>query len=83
MNAHYITPVVGQVYANRNGGEFQCIGDTSYFDSLGNLKMIVPQEHCGLFERVSDGWRLFAHGVLQYEDGTVEWNYSTNGHYAN
>ena len=66
-----------------NGGEFQCIGDTSYFDSLGNLKMIVPQEHCGLFERVSDGWRLFAHGVLQYEDGTVEWNYSTNGHYAN
>ncbi len=82
MDAHYITPVVGQVYANRNGGEYRCIGDTYYCDSQGKPKMAAPQENCGLFERVSDGWRIFANGVLQYEDGTVEWNYSTNGHYA-
>ena len=29
--------------------------------------------------RMSDGWSFTAHGLHQYEDGTVEWNYSTGG----
>ena len=30
---------------------------------------------------ISDGWSLAAHGPQIYEDGTIEWNYSTGGHW--
>lgn len=39
-------------------------------------------EHTATFERVKDGWRLYAHGILEYEDGTIEWNYSTGGRFS-
>ena len=35
----------------------------------------------GVMRRVSDGWTLIAHGIQQYEDGTIEWDYSTGGHW--
>lgn len=32
--------------------------------------------------RTSDGWTLTAHGLIRYEDGTIEWNYSTGGRWS-
>ena len=32
--------------------------------------------------RDKDGWKLTAHGIQQNEDGTIEWNYSTGGHWS-
>ena len=33
-------------------------------------------------KRVKDGWTLEAHTITMYEDGTIEWDYSTGGHWA-
>lgn len=38
-------------------------------------------DHAAYMERVKDGWSLAAHGVIQYGDGTIEWNYSTGEHF--
>lgn len=38
-----------------------------------------PWRTPGSYVRMSDGWSFTAHGLQRYEDGTVEWNYSTGG----
>ena len=38
-------------------------------------------DHVAYMERVKDGWSLTAHGVIQYADGAIEWNYSTGEHF--
>lgn len=45
-------------------------------------RIVSHGEHTATFERVKDGWRLYAHGILEYEDGTIEWNYSTGGRFS-
>lgn len=72
MDRTYITPIVNQTYTNRNGSEYRC---TSVAEA------IRPCETTALFTRVRDGWSLQAAGILQYDDGTIEWNYSTGGHW--
>lgn len=73
MKAVNIIPVVGQTYQNRNGRQYLC--------------MEVRKRHplcdaAAVFRRLSDGWTLTAHGIVQYEDGTIEWNYSTGGRWC-
>ena len=59
-----ITPEVGVVYTNRNGNDYRC-------------KELLKDG--GVMERLKDGWTLRAHGICQYEDGTIEWDYSGGG----
>jgi len=63
-----ITPEIGTIYQNRNGSRYRCTH--AFID--GSV----------LMERLSDGWTLTAHGVCQYEDGTIEWDYSTGGRWT-
>lgn len=65
----YITPIPGAVYRNRNGYEYRC--------------KTALSDHSAILERVTDNWTLTAHGVQQYHDGSIEWNYSTGGHWPN
>ena len=60
-----LTPIVGQVYRNRNGYDYKC---TAIYTG-GRAAM----------RRVKDGWTLVAVGVRQHEDGTIEWDYSPGG----
>ena len=60
-----ITPETDSIYLNRCGSKFRCT--KVYIDGSA------------IMERLSDGWTLTAHGVCQYEDGTIEWDYSTGG----
>ena len=62
-----IAPVEGVVYHNRNGSDYRCERRMGGV----NARMV----------RIPDGWRCMAHGVRQYEDGTIEWDYSTDGHW--
>jgi hypothetical protein len=62
-----ITPVEGQVYLNRNGRQYRCI-------SARNPERPIMQ-------RLSDYWTLTAVRVRQFEDGTVEWDHSVDGHW--
>lgn len=56
---------IGKTYTNRNGSKYLCK------DVHGN---------CSYLERVKDGWTLVAHIITRYEDGTIEWDYSTGGY---
>lgn len=72
MERKYFVPTTGCTYRNRNGNEYRC---------TGVLESIHPSETLAYFTRVSDEWNLTAHGPQIYEDGTIEWNYSTGGHW--
>ena len=32
-------------------------------------------------KRVKDGWSLKTCSVIQYQDGTIKWDYSTGGYF--
>lgn len=81
MEKQYIVPVVGRVYTNRNGGDYLCTGNLLYLSKEEERRSLALGEHIAYMERVKDGWSLSAHGVVQYENGTIEWNYSTNGRF--
>lgn len=81
LEGKYIVPAVGKIYTNRSGGEFRCIYVTHYGDDALEQWVVEHGEHIATFERVKDGWTLDAHGTQKYEDGTIEWNYSTGGHF--
>ena len=66
MNRIRITPKQGKVYKNKGGGEFLCIRGEA-----GNVVM----------QNTVSGWTFKASGVFQYEDGSIEWDYSTRGHF--
>lgn len=81
MGKQYIIPVTGQTYRNRSGGEYRCTGNTLYLNDAQRRRALSLGEHTAYMKRVKDGWSLAAHGIIQYEDGTIEWNYSTGGHF--
>lgn len=57
---------VGQTYRNRNGSDYIC----KQGGSDGTI-----------LERTTDRWTLTAHGITLYDDGTIEWDSSTGGHW--
>ncbi len=57
----------GEIYKNKNGGSFRCL--ESYDDGDA------------LVQNVASGWTCWAHVVTMYDDGTIEWDYSTAGHF--
>lgn len=69
--AKRIIPEEGKVYENRNGWRYLCVGVPGPQDTSDAATM----------QRVTDGWTLKAHNVYQYPDGTIEWDYSTGGHW--
>ena len=81
MDKQYIIPVVGQIYRNRGGGEYRCTGNRLYMSDEQQRRALSLGDHVAYMERVKDGWSLVAHGVIQYGDGTIEWNYSTGEHF--
>lgn len=79
MQKKYILTVAGQIYKNRNGREYCCLSATDYSSQEAMWRAINLGEHQAAMVRMSDGWSFTAHGLHQYEDGAVEWNYSTGG----
>lgn len=57
----------GQTYTNRGGGTFRCLGVTT---------------DGAIVQNVNSGWRCFAHVITMYEDGTIEWDFSTGGSFS-
>ncbi len=67
MDGKRITPEQGKTYKNRGGGEYLCIRGL---------------DGGALMRNVASGWTFWANGVMQYEDGSIEWLYSTDGHWT-
>lgn len=59
-------PVIGKTYINHGGGEFRCLWSSETGETFINTK---------------SGWKFTAHGCRQYEDGTIEWDYSEGGYF--
>lgn len=57
----------GKAYQNHNGSDYLC--------------KTLQEDGTATMERISDGWTLYAHVVRMYPDGTIEWDYSTGGHW--
>lgn len=66
----HIVPENGKTYHNHAGGDFVCE------EVLDNENPCV----CVL-RRTSDGYTLQAHEIFEYPDGTIQWAYSTGGHW--
>lgn len=60
--------IVGHVYTNHNGSDYLCKS--------------IPDNNSAEMERIKDGWTLIAHGIEKHGDGTIEWDYSTGGHWV-
>lgn len=58
---------IGKTYTNRNDMKYLC--------------KAIRMPGCYIMERTTDGWTLEAHVITMYEDGTIEWDYSTGGHW--
>ena len=76
-----LSPIVGEVYTNRGGGKFLCIGrmtdvGTVYYNPAGGSSSTA-----GVFRNIKSGWTFTAKGIIQYIDGTIEWDHSTDGHF--
>lgn len=59
-------PEPGTKYRNAGGGTYLCISSYGTHANFINL---------------ASGWDFEAHGCRQYFDGSIEWDYSTGGHF--
>ena len=66
MKREKFTPEARKVYIN-NGGMYRCI---------------MAAEERATMQNVRTGWTFNAIGCGIYEDGTIDWDYSTGGHFA-
>lgn len=61
--------IAGEAYINRNGRKYLCVA--------------VKEPNCYTMRRIGDDWTLDAHNITRYEDGTIEWDFSSGGYFAN
>lgn len=75
-----IQPVIGQVYTNRGGGQYRCIAPADdgpmFYNAVGGFS-----NSSGVFQNIKSGWTFTAKGIIQYIDGTIEWDHSVGGHF--
>lgn len=57
----------GEIYENKGGGRFICLCDAN-----GEITKLC---------NVASGWTLYAHVITMYDDGKIEWDFSTGGHF--
>ena len=67
MNMKRTVLVVGQTYKNKNGTAYRCIDHKDGGDYV--------------MQSVASGWTLTAHGIWIYDNGEIEWDYSTEGEF--
>lgn len=67
-NPRRFNPSAGFVYENAGGGRYLC----QYALETGCTAWM---------QNTASGWTCLAHGIVRYEDGTIEWDYSTGGHF--
>ena len=71
MNRKPFTPQPGAEYRNQGGGVFDCIGT-------------ADPEHADAFimRNKASGWTFYAHGIGIYDDGSIDWDYSSGGRFG-
>ena len=67
QNPQRFAPTTGEVYTNAGGGEYLCESGGSWISA----RMV----------NTVSGWTFIAKGIVRYDDGTIEWDYSTDGEF--
>lgn len=60
-------PTEGAIYRKRGGGSFICVKPFA----AGIATM----------QNVASGWTLEAHGIVLYDDASIDWMYSSGEHF--
>ncbi len=72
-----ITPEVGKIYEHNSGGTYICL-------SLENEISVTTSGNTGksaVLQNTETGWTLLAHGVNKYDNGKIDWDFSTQGRF--
>lgn len=64
-------PEVGGLYESESGGIFRCL---NVFTWTSGVVATMRNER--------SGWTFEAHGIGIYRDGRIDWDYSTDGYFA-
>ena len=70
MKRTKFTPEQGKTYKNQGGGTFRCLRSGGF---LGG--------HEATMQNVASGWTFTAKGCGIYENGAIDWDYSTGGRF--
>lgn len=73
MNRKRITPQPGKVYTLKSNNSII----TSIF------RCLEAQSGVAVMQNLASGWTFKAHGVGQYDDGEIDWDFSTGGYFMN
>jgi len=63
------TPTPGITYRNEGGGSYECIS-------------VSPFTGDACMRNIKSGWTFDAHGIGVYPDGSIDWDWSKNGYFA-
>lgn len=58
----------GNIYENKGGGRFLCLEST--------------ERGITTLRNIASSWTLRAHCVTKYDDGKIEWDFSSGGYFA-
>ena len=62
-------PKIKVIYVNAGGGKYKCLS-------------VYDDDYSAIMQNVASGWTFVAHGIGRYEDGSIDWDFSTGGHFA-
>ena len=60
-------PTPGKTYRNQGGGTYQCL--------------YVSTDDEAVMQNTVSGWTCYCHGIGIYPDKSIDWDFSTGGHY--
>ena len=64
-------PEVGGLYENESGGIFRCLNVSTWTSGV-----------VATMRNERSGWTFEAHGIGIYKDARIDWDYSTDGYFA-
>lgn len=64
----------GREYQNRGGGSFFCCGRIPHEGHPARMQYKMVN--------MKSGWTFWAHNITVYKDGTIEWDYSSDGYFG-
>lgn len=68
MESRYFSPIPNKVYSNINGMNYICLASKGQCD--------------GIFQAMTKSkWTFTAHGCHVFDNGKIEWNHSSDGHF--
>ena len=75
MNTNHIILEVGKLYKlhGRDGYVLEC---------LRNIDDDYYSKYTSRVRSTITGWTMTIHGINQYEDGSIDWDFSTDGYFT-